>query len=123
MITTGNVNISQPYTITVSGTYASTSDMSRWFITTERPENFIPKQIIYSGNTTICFWKDGTKTMVRCEGDDFSEEQGVALCIAKKVFGNRSRFLKAVRSGKHELTKEEKKSRKAEKTKKALLGE
>lgn len=42
---------------------------------------------------TVVLWMDGTKTIVRCqEGDVYSEETGLAMAIAKKVFGNKGNF-------------------------------
>lgn len=42
---------------------------------------------------TIVIWEDGTKTMVECQdGDLYSEEVGLALCIAKKALGNKGNF-------------------------------
>lgn len=45
--------------------------------------------VIFNGPATIVFWKDRTKTVVKCtKGDTFSEDAGVALCIAKKMMGD-----------------------------------
>lgn len=45
--------------------------------------------VIFNGPATIVFWRDGTKTVVkRAIGDPFSEDAGVALCIAKKMMGD-----------------------------------
>ena len=42
---------------------------------------------------TIVLWDDGTKTMVKCqEGDTYSEEVGLSLCITKKALGNMPNF-------------------------------
>lgn len=42
--------------------------------------------VIFNGPATIVFWRDGTKTVVKCtKRDTFSEDAGVALCIAKKM--------------------------------------
>lgn len=47
----------------------------------------------FNGPATIVFWADGTKTVVKCQdGDDYSEEVGLAMCIVKKVFGNKSKY-------------------------------
>jgi hypothetical protein len=64
-------------------------------------ETFIPKKVIYNGNVTICIWGDDSKTVVKCSDMDYySEESGVAACIAKKVFdNNRSEFLRVVSAG------------------------
>lgn len=52
------------------------------------PDYFDSKKIIFSGNCTIVIWKDGTKTIARCnKWDDFSPEAGVAICFMKHVLG------------------------------------
>ena len=67
------------------------------FITSPKPE---PKQIIYNGITTICIFHDNTKVISRPQkGEKFDKETGVAMCIAKYIYGSRSKFLKAVESG------------------------
>ena len=40
--------------------------------------------------TTVIVWKDGTKTVVKCqEGEDFDFEKGIAMCFMKKAFDDR----------------------------------
>ena len=63
---------------------------------------FIDK-VIFNPPATVVIWSDGTKTVVKArkgkkkaESDEFSEEIGLAVAIAKKYFGSRSAFLKAV---------------------------
>lgn len=56
-----------------------------------------PKQVIFNNETTVVVWQDGSKTIVNRSGDDkFTEEVGVAMCYMKKLFGDRSKFLKLV---------------------------
>lgn len=51
------------------------------------------KKVIFNDPATIVLWDDGTKTVVKCQdGDEYSKEQGLALCIAKKHLGNKSNF-------------------------------
>lgn len=46
------------------------------------------KKVIFNPPATIVFWLDGTKTVVKCkEGEEFSEWAGIALCLAKKLYG------------------------------------
>ena len=62
---------------------------------TPKPTNYLPeiKNVKFNGPATIVFWADGTKTVVKCQdGDDYSEEVGLAMCIIKKVFGNTSKY-------------------------------
>jgi hypothetical protein len=58
-------------------------------------EIYIPeiKNVYCNDPVTVVMWEDGTKTMVRCqEGDVYSAETGLALCIAKKALGNMPNF-------------------------------
>jgi hypothetical protein len=49
---------------------------------------------------TVCYWKDGTKTVVVCsDKDTFTKEMGVAMCFIRKMMPNRSEFLRLVESG------------------------
>lgn len=51
------------------------------------------KKVIFNNPATIVLWADGTKTVVKVQGDDvYNREQGLALCIAKKALGNKSNF-------------------------------
>lgn len=51
------------------------------------------KQVIFNDPATIVIWADGTKTIVKCQpGDVYDAEKGLALCIAKKFFGNKGNF-------------------------------
>lgn len=53
------------------------------------------KNVIFNDPATIVFWSDGTKTVVKCQkGDTYSKELGLAMCIAKKHFGNKGNFNK-----------------------------
>lgn len=50
-------------------------------------------RVIFNDPATIVFWKDGTKTVVKCqEGDTYSPESGLAIAIAKKALGNKGNF-------------------------------
>lgn len=52
-----------------------------------RPTFDIDK-VIFNPPATIVFWLDGTKTVVKCkEGEEFSEWAGIALCLAKRLYG------------------------------------
>ena len=46
------------------------------------------KSVIYNRPATIVFWKDGTKTVVKCENEEYDPEKGLAMAIAKKALGN-----------------------------------
>ena len=50
---------------------------------------FAIKKVIFNEPATIVLWEDGTKTVVKCmEGDTFSKEMGLAMCICKKALGD-----------------------------------
>lgn len=60
--------------------YAKPNDLYRTFQLT-------PEKVIFNDPATIVFWKDGTKTVVKCmEGDTYNPEVGLAMCVCKKVF-------------------------------------
>lgn len=55
--------------------------------------HFDIKRVYFNDPVTVVIWADGTKTIVRCQdGDVYSKETGLALCIAKKALGNKGNF-------------------------------
>ena len=51
------------------------------------------KDVKFNGPATIIFWSDDTKTVVKCQGDEeIDHEKGIAMAVAKKVFGNESNY-------------------------------
>lgn len=71
---------------------------------TFKPKNFsIPhkptnlpeiEKVIFNKPATIVFWADGTKTVVKCHGDDeYSKDAGLAWCIAKKAVDDGEKFI------------------------------
>jgi len=58
-----------------------------------------PKQIIFQPDlkTTVVIWRDDSKTIVKCSGEeDFIPEVGFAMALVKKIFPNRSEFLRMI---------------------------
>lgn len=47
------------------------------------------KNVIFNDPATIVMWSDGTKTVVKAEGEDFDPEKGLAMAISKKNLGNK----------------------------------
>lgn len=46
------------------------------------------KKVIFNDPATIIFWKDGSKTVVKCGPDEkYDPEKGMAMAIAKRVYG------------------------------------
>ena len=61
----------------------------------ETRTTYLPEitKVHFNDPVTVVLWDDGTKTMVRCQdGDTYSAEMGLALCIAKKALGNMPNF-------------------------------
>lgn len=57
------------------------------------PEKPLPKKVIFSGPATTILWKDGTKTTVKCQGEDvWADDVGIAMCYLKKMLGNKGNF-------------------------------
>ena len=51
------------------------------------------KKVIFNDPATIVYWSDNSRTVVKCQdGDTYSKEQGLAMCIAKKYLGNKGNF-------------------------------
>ena len=53
------------------------------------------KDVIYNNPATIVIWKDGSKTVVKCQketGDTYNKELGLAMCIIKKCCGNKGNY-------------------------------
>ena len=51
------------------------------------------KKVIFNDPATIVFWTDGTKTVVKDQGDKiFDQEKGLAMAIAKKTLGNKGNY-------------------------------
>ena len=46
------------------------------------------KNVIFNKPATIVLWADGTKTVVKCENEDFDPEKGLAMAIVKKTMAN-----------------------------------
>lgn len=55
------------------------------------------KKVIFNGPATIVFWNDGTKTVVKCCGEAFDPEKGLAMAIAKKALGNEGNYYNVFR--------------------------
>lgn len=50
------------------------------------------KEVIFHDPATIVYWEDGTKTVVKCQGEEFDKEKGLLAAIAKKIYGNKGNF-------------------------------
>ena len=50
------------------------------------------KKVVFNAPATIVFWDDGTKTVVKCENEEYDPEKGLAMAIAKKALGNQGNY-------------------------------
>ena len=51
------------------------------------------KDVIFNPPATIILWMDGTKTVVKDQGEVFYDpEKGMAMAVAKKAFGNQGNY-------------------------------
>lgn len=60
---------------------------------------YVPNKILKSGNATIVFWNDGTKTIVKLpEGDTPDDYAAFTAALAKKVFGTNTQVKKIIKT-------------------------
>lgn len=77
--------------------YGSTNDMRKGYIYRSSKENnsMVPNQIIFNPPATIVFWKDGTKTVVKCaEGEKFDPYTGFCYAFTEHFLGSISHIKK-----------------------------
>ena len=55
---------------------------------------FVPKirNVILNDPAVIIVWEDGTKTVVKAQGEKFDPEKGLAMAISKKALGNKHSY-------------------------------
>lgn len=82
---------------------------SRYELLSHPKPNALPEAVrfYFCGPATVIEWSDGTKTVVKCgEDDTYDAEKGIALCIAKKVFGNKGKYYDVIKKGLKEHEKQ-----------------
>lgn len=52
------------------------------------------ERVIFNPPATIVIWKDGTKTVVKCNGEKFDQEKGLAMAISKRALAVGNRYHK-----------------------------
>ena len=58
-----------------------------------RIKQFDIEKVVFNDPATIVFWKDGTKTVVKCQqGDIFDKEKGLAMAITKRALGDKGNY-------------------------------
>ncbi|WP_290233599.1 hypothetical protein [Bacteroides acidifaciens] len=63
------------------------------------PSCMMYEKVIFNEPATIVIWKDGSKTVVKCQkGDSYDPEKGLALCFMKKALGNKGNFNNILKS-------------------------
>lgn len=63
------------------------------FSTNKTPNLYSIKKVIFNDPATIVMWEDGTKTVVKCQPEDYYDKViGLLLCMAKKMYGNNGKF-------------------------------
>lgn len=56
------------------------------------PQRYGIKNVIFNDPATIVLWADGTKTVVKADGEKFDPEKGLAMAISKKALGNEGNY-------------------------------
>lgn len=50
------------------------------------------KKVIFNNPATIVIWADNVKTIVKCDGEKFDPEKGLAMAIAKRLLGDNNGY-------------------------------
>src|SRR5689334_15968151 len=99
-------------------TFTITGSSTKLFAKSEIPS---PKNVVYNGRTTIVFFSDDTKVIVRCGNmDEYDRDAAVAQAIMAKLFGSKSKFKKFVAGGHEQMSVADEDIRSAAKQKKKL---
>lgn len=71
----------------------------RWMAgSSEKDPSITISKVIFNPPATIVFWKDGSKTVVKCQdGDVFDPEKGLAMAFMKKAYGNAGKYCDEVK--------------------------
>ncbi len=85
--------------LTISPSYDCCAVCKNYISTKEYIENMFDKIKDYKvyEKTTVVFFSDGTKeTVICCDEDTFDVEQGIIMCVIKRMFGDK--YKKSVKS-------------------------
>lgn len=86
--------------ITISPSYDCCAVSKNYISTKEYIENMFDKIKDYKvyEKTTVVFFSDGTKeTVVCCDEDTFDVEQGIIMCVIKRMFGDKyKKYVKSI---------------------------
>lgn len=75
----------------------STNKRDRYIQPATKVDPLQIKRVIVNGPATIVFWADNTKTIVKCNNDNYDLEKGIAMAIAKKALGNKGNYYNVIR--------------------------
>ena len=79
------------------------------YVERNKPMDSRIKNVIWNCPATIVFWTDGTKTVVKAQGNDsFDPEKGLAMAIAKKAMGNKGNYYNEIKKWLDECSYDEK---------------
>lgn len=89
-----DLNSMYPVKPIVMDYYKADVEVTKAMINYARNEKYFGiKKVIFNDPATIVFWNDGSKTVVKCQGDDiFDPEKGLAMAISKRALGDKSNF-------------------------------
>ena len=86
-----------------------------WLETGKELDNSMIQKVIFNPPATIVFWRDGSKTVVKCgENDIFDPEKGLAMAISKRALGDNRDYYEIFAKwvGKYEYQKKKKEKKK-----------
>lgn len=89
-----------PRLTTIDGNYQVdiSVDTGKNFAPDGAPFDFVGiKDVIFNNPVTIILWNDGTKTIVKCEGEEFDPEKAIAMAFMKRAMGNKGSYYNTVR--------------------------
>lgn len=97
---------------TKSALASATSAFERYFVNVVNPsERFAPSRILKSGNRTVVFWSDGTKTIVkRAEDEPDNDYAAFTAALGIKIFGSNSALRRLIKKSVKVQEKKEKKN-------------
>ena len=72
--------------------------MARNFRGFEVADDYEIDRIIYNNPATIVYFKDGSKSVAKCNAEEFDKEKGVAMAIIKRLY-TRGEFKRMVDGG------------------------
>ena len=87
-----NADFANPYVNRLQEMISNKTDYTKYSDKKARVPDI--KDVIFSPPATIVLWADGTKTVVKCQENEgeYSKEVGLAMCICKKVYGNKGNY-------------------------------